>query len=313
MINLVFDENKIEEYGGEDTYPKVDEPIKKVQEEEAYTIIERIFRYVENKVRLVNHSHLGINTIKPSAREIIGSTYDMQILASFMILGGLFVGYGDIWLNNMNITVGAFTFPLVYLLMFLILFKRQNFSKADLTLVYYLFGWGVFSGILSATTNILISNTVTPIPAAFIEEPFKILGLFLLAKAGILKSNSDNDFNWILYGAAAGAGFASIENIQYILGMTSTGEFTLYSAIILRSTVSFSHIAWSAVIGKILGLAMSLRNKVLLRDLLLGLAIAIPLHAFWNSFYMLRGPVVLPLTLLLIYEEVESIYTPKIE
>jgi len=87
----------------------------------------------------------------------------------------------------------------------------------------------------------------------------------------------------MVYGAAAGAGFAGLENLQYLMEMVTGQGLPMVGAIAVRSATSLCHIAWSAAAGRSLGLAKALNGRTRLADLIPGLIVAIPMHFLWNA------------------------------
>jgi RsiW-degrading membrane proteinase PrsW (M82 family) len=85
----------------------------------------------------------------------------------------------------------------------------------------------------------------------------------------------------IVYGVAAGLGFATIENIFYVFG------FGTISTALIRAFMSVpSHAAYGGIMGFYLGMAKSFRlsSKQHERKLILtGLAIAILLHGLYDT------------------------------
>ena len=80
--------------------------------------------------------------------------------------------------------------------------------------------------------------------------------------------------------AAAGAGFAIAENFIYIVYLLKEGV-PLLLAVLVRSTIS--HVFYSALVGRWLGLAKVRRGYVNMMDLVPGLVVAMVLHGLWNS------------------------------
>ena len=102
----------------------------------------------------------------------------------------------------------------------------------------------------------------------------------LLAMMPAYKSKKFNEvMDGIVYGASAALGFATVENIFYVLeGGVATG--------ILRAILSVpGHALDGVIIGYFLGLAKfnSSKRKMLI---LSGLVLSTVLHGFWNFFSM---------------------------
>lgn len=225
------------------------------------------------------------------------------VLAEVMVLLGLSLGYGNIWMRNIGFTVASFATPLVYMYWMML---NDRYEPEPKTLVVYIFGWGMIAGLVSTYFNPVIAAYIGIGGAAFIEEPLKLLGLYLFSTGRKTGYEMNTHLDGMVYGAAAGAGFAALENIYYISTMVVRQGSPLFSAILFRATTSFCHIAWTAIAGRSLGLARALKGWIHLTDFIPGLVIVIPLHFFWNSFpLMLRGWFILPVTMLILYREVD--------
>ena len=111
----------------------------------------------------------------------------------------------------------------------------------------------------------------------------------------------------MVYGAAAGAGFAGLENFWYLTEMIIYQDYPAFLAILVRSTTAFGHIAWSAVAGRSLGLAKVLKGKTELVDLIPGLILSILLHLLWNTMpTYISFFVLLPITIFILKRYIDS-------
>lgn len=193
---------------------------------------------------------------------------------------GLFMGYGGAWLSYMGLTLAGFAAPILYLLWMV---RNDRFEHEPLALLAVTFGWGVFCGIFAALLNLFVVPHLGAPGAAFVEEPLKLLGVYWLARHRRLSAEFNDHLDGMVYGAAAGAGFAGMENLHYIVEMVVGGGLPAVGAVAVRSASSFCHIAWSASAGRSLGLAKALRGRTYLEDLIPGLVVAIPMHFLWNA------------------------------
>ena len=209
------------------------------------------------------------------------SLWRYLLAAIVLIVVGMFMGYGGTWISYMGLTLSGFAAPVFYLFWMV---RNDRFEREPLGLIAVTFGWGVFCGIFAALLNFLVAIPLFGSPgAAFVEEPLKLLGVYWLARHRRMGAEFNDHLDGIVYGAAAGAGFAGLENLQYILEMIMGGGIPAFGAVAIRSATSFCHIAWSAAAGRSLGLAKAMRGRTLLRDLIPGLIIAIPMHFLWNA------------------------------
>jgi len=164
----------------------------------------------------------------------------------------------------------------------------------------------MIAGIISTYFNPMIAEYIGIGGAAFIEEPLMLLELYLMTTGRKTGYETNNHLDGMVCGAAAGAGFAALENIYYISNMIVKQGSLLLSAILFRATTSFCHIAWTATAGRSLGLARALKGWIHWTGFIPGLLIVVPLHFFWNSFPLMpRGWFILPVTILILYREVD--------
>lgn len=136
------------------------------------------------------------------------------------------------------------------------------------------------TGLLLGGEPDLIAGALLPVVVApIVEEPAK--AIFLLA---ILWSRHfDNMTDGFVYGAAAGLGFGMTENFLYFVGVSSD-VVTWSGTVLIRTFYSaVMHATASAIVGAALGFARFRHPVVLFLSGLLGLALAIGVHALWNG------------------------------
>jgi len=130
--------------------------------------------------------------------------------------------------------------------------------------------------------NILVTTFLS---VAVVEETMK----YLAVRVKAYNSSSFNEvMDGIVYGVAAGLGFATIENIFYVFG------FGTISTALIRAFMSVpSHAAYGGIMGFYLGIAKSFRlsSKQHERKLILtGLTVAILLHGLYDTIaFTLQG------------------------
>ena len=233
----------------------------------------------------------GLFTSSPVQATPSGSVYakrPSKPLVGFLVLAvvltamGLLLSYGQEWLRYQGYTISAFAAPILYLVWMV---RNDRYETEPLTLVVLTFGWGTFCAIFAAFFNTVVAVPLFGPPgAALIEEPLKLLGVYWIARHPSLGSEFNDHLDGMIYGAAAGAGFAGLENLSYIMKMILGSGVPPFLAIVVRSAASFSHIAWSAISGRSLGLAKALNGRSRLADLIPGLVVVVPLHLMWNLF-----------------------------
>jgi len=166
---------------------------------------------------------------------------------------------------------------------------RDKYKREPMRLIGFTFLLGAL-GIIPATIielllgfgNILVTTFLS---VAIVEETMK----YLAVRAKAYNSSNFNEvMDGIVYGVAAGLGFATVENILYVLG------FGTISTALIRAFMSVpSHAAYGGIMGFYLGMAKPFRltSKQHERKLILtGLAVAIILHGLYDTIaFTLEG------------------------
>jgi RsiW-degrading membrane proteinase PrsW (M82 family) len=177
--------------------------------------------------------------------------------------------------------------PAALLLKYVLL--RDKYKREPRRLIGITFLFGAL-GIIPATIielvlgfdNILVTTFLS---VAVVEETMK----YLAVRVKAYNSSSFNEvMDGIVYGVAAGLGFATIENIFYVFG------FGTISTALIRAFMSVpSHAAYGGIMGFFLGMAKSFRLSSKQRErklILTGLAIAILLHGLYDTIaFTLEG------------------------
>lgn len=179
--------------------------------------------------------------------------------------------------------------PAVFFLWFF--YSRDKYEKEPLRMVFstYLLGMvSVIPAILLEELGSLIIPSSNDLFTTIIYA-FLIVGLSeefskLSATIPSFRSMEFNEvMDGIVYGASAALGFATIENIFYVLnGGVATG--------ILRAILSVpGHALDGVVLGYFLGLAKFNESKRI-RFILYGLTLSVVLHGLWD-FFSLTGMI----------------------
>lgn len=113
-----------------------------------------------------------------------------------------------------------------------------------------------------------------------IEEFFKWLVIFV---AILRHVEFDDPYDGILYGAAVSLGFATVENVLYLL------SFGLNEALIRAILPVSSHALFGVVMGYYFGKSKFSNNDKQKEYLLLALVAPLALHIVYNSILTLRG------------------------
>ena len=159
---------------------------------------------------------------------------------------------------------------------------RDKYKREPMRLIGVTFLLGAL-GIIPATIielllgfdNILVTTFLS---VAIVEETMKYLAVRAKAYNSI---NFNEVMDGVVYGVAAGLGFATVENVFYVLG------FGTISTALIRAFMSVpSHAAYGGIMGFYLGMAKPFRlsSKQHERKLIItGLAIAILLHGLYDT------------------------------
>lgn len=203
------------------------------------------------------------------------------VMAVALLLGGMLLCFGELWIQYLGFSVAGFAAPMLYLIWMV---RNDRYEKEPLSLVAYTFGWGAFCAIFASMLNEAVFIPLLGASgAAFVEEPLKIIGVYWLAMHRVYEAELNDHLDGMIYGAAVGAGFAGLENFSYIYTMIMRQEVSTWFAIVFRSAASLNHIVWSAIAGRSIGLAEVLRGYSKRSDVIPGLVVAIPLHFLWNA------------------------------
>ncbi|WP_371741750.1 PrsW family intramembrane metalloprotease [Herbiconiux sp. VKM Ac-2851] len=139
-----------------------------------------------------------------------------------------------------------------------------------------------------ATTSDLWSSVIQ---APVVEESAKAAGVLLLVI--IFRRQFDGPVDGLVYGATVAAGFAFTENILYFgQSLIESGGVGLGFTFVLRGIMSpFAHVMFTACTGVALGFAVRQKHWfAAVAVFLLGLVLAMGLHALWNgSTFLVEG------------------------
>jgi RsiW-degrading membrane proteinase PrsW (M82 family) len=205
----------------------------------------------------------------------------------------MFLDYTTEWLSNMSMTFIGFIAPILY---FIWMYRNDRYEKEPLSLIVFLAGWGIVSAFIAGYLNSYIMIPLLGTPgAAFTEEPLKALGVYWLARHKKLGEEFNDHLDGLVYGAAAGAGFAGSENFYYIYRYVTAGT-PLTEIALIRSIAALGHIVYTGLIGRVLGVAKVRRGRILPFDLLAALPAGIIPHFIWNAvpdFFGFTGILIL--------------------
>ncbi len=165
--------------------------------------------------------------------------------------------------------------------------KKDKYEKEPERLIYLAF----FAGVLATLPSVFLESFLTLrnqgstfilenlflsfLWVGIVEEFFK----YLAVRLTVYRSKQFNEvLDGMIYMVSAALGFASTENVGYMLGFG-------YSVGFLRAILSYlAHISFSAIFGYYIGKAKIEGRKNLVW---IGFALAVTLHWLYNSFLIL--------------------------
>ena len=169
-------------------------------------------------------------------------------------------------------------------------YEREPFWLTMLTFV-----WGAFGGTsLGCVCSLPLAMAAMAfggeafgtavgavVVAPLVEEFTKGLVFVLL----LLTRHLDNETDGLIYGAAAGLGFAAVENVMYAIAVSGEGTAAVVGLVFMRTLFSaIVHCIGSALLGMTIGYACHRSGAA--RWLLwpsIGFALAVANHALWNG------------------------------
>ncbi|MBN2334745.1 PrsW family intramembrane metalloprotease [Candidatus Bathyarchaeota archaeon] len=234
----------------------------------------------EAVISLIDPQQVQLPEVQLDIKEMDHSVTHYIIYGVALLAVGYLVMFGNAALFYFGYIIATIITPVI---LFAWLYKISP-NKYERFPIYILcLGWGAFSGIIASPINTAVGHEYLQLLiAAVVEEPLKILGVYLLVQ----RANSDSYFtdhlDGFLMGAAAGAGFTAIEDFSKVYQFIITGEFDPNYVLLLRVLTVLGHLFFSAIVGRSLGLAKALKGKVTFTDLFPGLVVAISFHALWN-------------------------------
>ncbi|RMH73248.1 MAG: protease PrsW [Gemmatimonadetes bacterium] len=178
-------------------------------------------------------------------------------------------------------------------------YQRDTLEPEPRGQVLKIFLWGAFSALPAIFLEIPfggLSLLSTVVVAPLVEELCK----FYVVKTKIYDHDEfDEPMDGIVYGTAAALGFASAENILYLmaayyapesLNLSGSAVSSLWSTFVLRAVLSVpGHALWGAIWGYALGLAKFGAPRTVIGT---GVVLAILLHGAFNflvSTHLLMG------------------------
>lgn len=190
------------------------------------------------------------------------------------------------------VMVGNFMVPVAYVAF---LYERRHLSRLTMPTVSFAFLYGGLLGILAASLiePIFITqlNLNAIIRVGFIEEFAKILGVLVIAS----HKRHDSEMDGLILGAAAGMGFAALENNGYAFTafLASNGNISVTVIVtLIRGFLSpLGHGTWTAILASVL--FRESRNGHFRIDLqVIGAYLLVSvLHAMWDGLALFTSTI----------------------
>ena len=171
----------------------------------------------------------------------------------------------------------------------------DRYEREPLWLTLLVFAWGAFGGTSMGCLCSL--PCVLGAAAAAGEAAGQVFGAVVVAPvveeltkglvfiALLLTRHLDNETDGLIYGAAAGLGFAAVENVAYAIGAAEMGTGAVVLLMFVRTLFcAFVHCISSGILGMTIGYACHRAGPA--RWIVwpaIGLVLAIGNHALWNA------------------------------
>ena len=217
------------------------------------------------------------------------------VIGFFLIFLTSLLLFSASWLAYFGLFVFSFIGPAIYLAW---MWKTDRYEREPRTYLFTVFAMGFFTAIPAYVMNSYITGPlIGGLSAPVVEEVLKGLCVLWMAR----KEEFNDAMDGIVYGFAAGMGFAAAENFFYIIAQY---EGNLILAILRVFLWGFGHGLYTAMTGRWLGKMKVLTGIVKRRFLVPGLLVAVAMHYIYNevagAFIPILGNIVWEITALLI-------------
>lgn len=225
---------------------------------------------------------------RTSARILIGGTF------LFFLLVALVRGAGNPTDIPLVIIIGAFVVPVAFVSY---VYEREPGRDIPVPIVALCFIWGGALGVTIAA--VLEYATLRSLGAAqmfgvgVIEESAKLIFPLAVYFHGRFCSEADG----LIFGVAAGMGFAALETIGYgfAAAQSSGGIGSVETTLIVRGLLSpAGHGAWTGLVCAVLWREREkLGRRVINLPVAAAFSAAVLFHAFWDIFNSQTGPTLI--------------------
>jgi len=246
---------------------------KKAYEEKKARYVKRLAQIeIEESVAYANPPHLPWRGIV----WYLILTFVLVFASVFLVWRAVGEGYETVWLDQWYLFFFSLTGPAVYLTW---MYRHDKFEREPAYFLASILGWGAFAAFLSFLGNSLFDRIglgMAWLSPPIVEESLKAIGVYFMA----MNPEFNDSLDGMVYGFAAGVGFAWIENFFYIVyvyeGDIMAGLFRVF-------IFSFGHGVYTAFTGRALGVSKIKRGYVKPTDLIPGLILAMVAHGWYNS------------------------------
>ena len=141
-----------------------------------------------------------------------------------------------------------------------------------------------------AATTLLLDSTMIIIAWATIEEVAKFVAAYI---GGVHRKIMDEPIDALIYLITPALGFAALENLFFVLNPFGEGEVLIGLATGNMRFIGATllHTVSSAAIGAAIALSFHKTERMQIFYVVIGLAVAITLHALFNSFIITASPM----------------------
>ena len=270
-------------------------------------LINKVLQHKKEQVTLaesVSSLGLGGAEVKPQKSKTgkyvgIGITLFVTVFLGLIVAGIMFMNLGPI--AAVVASVIAFFPALIYLFPIVWL---DRYDPEPFWLLSLAFAWGalvaVFFSFIINTAALVIGTGIggqsfgavmsAVVSAPIFEEITKGAGLLVIVL--FFRRYFDGVLDGIIFAGVIALGFATVENVLYYgRAILSGGIQGLMTSFFLRGILSpFIHVTFTAMTGIGFGISRESHNPITKYSApLIGLIIAIALHAFWNGSAVLFG------------------------
>ena len=197
----------------------------------------------------------------------------LYITRFLIVIFGLFT-IAELPSGILNNPASLIVLSVSFLIVFNLFYYADAYEREEFKYLIWSLLWGGFVayGLVSIVFYLSDSIYESTWLAAFTEEFFKLLGLFILLKKGVVTWWTDG----LVIGGLIGLGFTYIEDIQYVFLSDEPLQVAIYRSL---SSV-FAHSFFSGVAGAVFVYLILKKESILAFSAVL---ISTFVHAIWNA------------------------------